>query len=67
MLAKLGALKVKGRALPDAMPHSATLSRDGLGQVWLSFSAEQEIEELPLPASASTGADLGIHAIVEHA
>ena len=27
MLPKLGALKVKGRALPDAMPDSVTLSR----------------------------------------
>lgn len=60
MLPKLGALKVKGRALPEAMPDSVTLSRDGLGQVWLSFSCEERIERLPLPAVASAGGDLGI-------
>ena len=64
MLPKLGALKVKGRALPDAMPDSVTLSRDGLGQVWLSFTAEERIEPLPLPAVASVGGDLGIETLL---
>ena len=64
MLPKLGALKVKGRALPDAMPDSVTLSRDGLGHVWLSFSAEEKIEPLPLPAVANAGGDLGIEKIL---
>ncbi|MDD9981411.1 MAG: transposase [Gammaproteobacteria bacterium] len=56
----IGVLEVRGRAWPEgAMPKMATVSRDGLGRWWLSFSLE---EAMPVPAIApewACGVDAG--------
>ena len=60
VLPGIGAVKLRGRALPQAMPKLVTVSLDAAGRYWVSFAAE---ETAPPPAPAqrpSIGVDVGV-------
>ena len=60
MLPGLGAVKLRGRALPAAAPKLVTVSRDTAGRYWASFAVEEAIAAPPPAPRPSVGLDLGI-------
>jgi putative transposase len=63
ILPKLGAIKLaQPERLPVQMPKLITLSRDGAGRFFASFSVEMEIQALPA-TGVSVGVDVGIKAL----
>lgn len=59
VLPKLGGLRLRGRALPSAMPKMVTVSRDPAGRYWVSFSVEETPRAAPEPRCAIVGVDAG--------
>ena len=59
VLPKLGAVKLRGRAVPVAMPKMVTVSRDQCGRYWASFSVEEAPRAAPAPTRVSIGVDAG--------
>lgn len=56
----LGACTVRGLRIGGSLPKTVTLSLDGGGAYWLSFSHNAEVQDLPAPIRASVGVDLGL-------
>ena len=59
-LPKLGALKIKWSRPVPGIPKMATVSRDAVGDYFVSFSYEVEVEPAP-PTGKAVGIDLGIN------
>ena len=60
VLPGLGGVKLRGRALPKAMPKLVTVSLDVCGRYWVSFAVEETVAT-PAPAQrASIGVDVGV-------
>ena len=59
VLPRLGALHLRGRALPLEMPKMVTVSRDAAGRYWASFSVEETLAPAPEPKHYSVGVDAG--------
>ena len=59
-LPKLGAVNLRGRTLPKAMPKLVTVSRDSCDRHWVSFVVDETIAPIAPPVNASVGGDLGI-------
>ena len=59
VLPKLGAVKLRGRALPASMPKMVTVSRDACGRYSASFSIEEAPRPAPEPVRGSVGVDAG--------
>ena len=60
VLAKLGALKLRGRMLPTAMPSLVTVTRDAADRYWVSFVVDEHIAPAGPALRESIGVDLGI-------
>ena len=60
VLPGLGAVKLRGRALPTAMPKLVTVSHDTAGRWWVSFTVDEVIETMALARRASIGVDVGV-------
>jgi len=60
VLPKLGALKLRGDALPAAMPKMVTVRRDAAGRWFVSFVVDEAIQPLPTTGSL-VGVDLGVN------
>ena len=60
VLPGLGAVKLRGRALPKAMPKLVTVSLDTAGRYWVSFAVEESVTPLAPARRPSTGIDLGV-------
>ena len=56
VLPELGAVKLRGRPLPAAVPKLVTVSRDAAGRYWASFA----VEEPPVPAAPASFPSIGI-------
>ena len=59
VLPKIGRVKTRGRALPEAMPQLITVKHDACGRYWLSFTVKDTPQEAPEPFRASIGVDVG--------
>ena len=60
VLPGLGAVKLRGRRLPKAMPKLVTVSRDAAGHYWVSFAVEATLATPAPPRRRSVGIDLGV-------
>ena len=59
VLPNIGPVKLRGRALPSAVPKMVTVSRDPAGRYWASFAVEEEVKPAPEPVRYSIGIDVG--------
>ena len=59
VLPKIGVVKLRGRALPIAMPKMVTVSCDPAGRYWASFSVEEAVHAVRSASRASVGVDAG--------
>ena len=60
VLPRLGAVKLRGRRLPSAIPKLVTISLDAAGRDWVSVAVKEAIAS-PAPAKRpSIGIDLGV-------
>ena len=59
VLPGIGRVKLRGRALPEAMPKMVTVSRDAAGRYWASFAVEEEVKPASEPVRYSVGIDVG--------
>ncbi len=60
VLPRLGAVKLRGRALPATIPKLVTVSRDRAGRWWASFAVEEVIAAKAPARRASIGVDVGV-------
>ena len=60
VLPGLGAVKLRGRALPATAPNLITVSRDTAGRYWASFAVEEAITPARPAPRPSVGLDLGV-------
>lgn len=63
ILPKLGKLKLRWSQPITGVPKMATVSRDAVGDYYVSISCEIEINELP-PTNKAVGIDLGIKDVI---
>ena len=60
VLPGLGAVKLRGRTLPRAMPKLVSVTLDAAGRYWVSFAVDEAIAQ-PAPAMhPSVGIDVGV-------
>ena len=62
-LTGLGSLKLRWTRLPKGIPKMVTVSRDAVGDYWVSFSVEESIPALPVNNGA-VGIDMGLTDVV---
>ena len=60
VLPGLDAVKLRGRALPRAMPKLVTVSLDRARRYWVSFAVEEALVAMDAPRRASIGVDMGV-------
>ena len=60
VLPELGAVKLRGRPLPAAVPKLVTVSRDAAGRYWVSFAVEEPLRAAAPASSPSIGIDFGV-------
>ena len=59
VLPGLGALRLRAKGLPEAMPKMVTVRRDPAGRYWVSFSVDGAVRTAPEPKRYSVGVDAG--------
>ena len=60
VLPGLGAVKLRGRALPAAMPKLVTVARDRAGRYWVSFAVEEPVAAMAPAKRECIGVDVGV-------